>query len=49
MIPKYYLWLEHQDGTLLSVWRVKLLEAIYEMDRITSEAAKLPPIEGHGN
>ena len=38
MIPKHNLWLEHQGEVLLSVWRVKLLEAIDEMGSITSAA-----------
>jgi hypothetical protein len=49
MIPTYYVWLEHQGEVFLSVWQYELLEAIDEMDRITSEATKLLPIEGHSN
>ncbi len=41
MIPRFNLWLEHQGEVLLSVWRVKLLEAIEEMGSITSAAATM--------
>ncbi len=41
MIPKYNLWLELQGEVLLSVWRVKLLEAIEETGSITSAAAAM--------
>lgn len=41
MIPKHNLWLECQGEVLLSVWRVKLLEAIEEMGSITSAAAAM--------
>jgi molybdate transport system regulatory protein len=41
MIPKHNLWLERQGEVLLSVWRVKLLEAIEEKGSITSAATAM--------
>ncbi|HEY44821.1 MAG TPA: LysR family transcriptional regulator [Anaerolineae bacterium] len=41
MIPKYNIWLELDGKVVLSVWRVRLLEAIEEKGSITSAAAAL--------
>jgi molybdate transport system regulatory protein len=41
MIPKHNIWLELDGEVVLSVWRVRLLEAIEEMGSITSAAALL--------
>jgi molybdate transport system regulatory protein len=41
MLPKHNLWLELDGEVILSVWRVRLLEAIEEKGSITSAAALL--------
>lgn len=49
MIPRDNLWLEHRGLVLLSVWRMKYLEAIDETGSIPLQLPKLTPTEGHGN
>jgi molybdate transport system regulatory protein len=41
MDPKFNLWIEKNDLVVLSVWRVKLLEAIAETGSISAGAEKV--------
>ena len=41
MIPRHNIWLELDGEVVLSVWRVRLLEAIEEKGSITSAAEAL--------
>jgi molybdate transport system regulatory protein len=41
MIPKHNIWLELDGEVVLSVWRVRLLEAVEETGSITAAAAAL--------
>jgi len=41
MKPRFNLWLESDDGVVLSAWRVRLLEAIDESGSIRAAADQL--------
>lgn len=41
MVPKFNLWLEKEGQVTLSVWRVKLLEAVAQTGSISAAAEKL--------
>ena len=42
MEPKFNIWLEINDKVALSVWRVKLLEAIAQTDRYRTRTVSGP-------